>query len=436
MTKWYHVECFPFPRKLKSQGETEESFVANILADEAGILDDDEKRGDIITKLTQKGGAKAENGKPKGASGYVAAAKQIWEKMEEIGDEKDAIGYDEDVHPKKKVKTSTANSEFSRGDKSRGIAYGFYKDCNIDTLKDFLRWNRQTVTGTKDVLLTRCIDGHVNGRIGLCLTCGQGKLRLNDSGNEVSCSGYYNEEYAYKENCPVKMPIERAPRLQPWYSREPSEEEKEKIDAIFEAAKNPTAARASEIQAGKTQLSEEIGNLEWNMDSPKGIKKAASDMLEVIARDATIDLPGDQSKARMGIGKLILTNKSKSALEILELVIEQYGFKATKDEAIKRKSEALESLCGHPANTPALQAILELSNLYSKEGNSNASGTYRKVGEAIKALDFEITEENAKGLGKGKTKVQGIGKGSAEKLFEFVTTGTIEKLEEKRAALS
>ena len=50
--------------------------------------------------------------------------------------------------------------------------------------------------------------------------------------------------------------------------------------------------------------------------------------------------------------------------------------------------------------------------------------------KAIKDLGFEITEENAKSLGKaGKNKVQNIGKGSADKMYEFLTTGTIEKLE-------
>lgn len=54
----------------------------------------------------------------------------------------------------------------------------------------------------------------------------------------------------------------------------------------------------------------------------------------------------------------------------------------------------------------------------------------------MKDFDFEITVENAKGLGKGKTKVVGIGKGSAEKMHEFLSTGKIAKLEEKRAAQS
>jgi DNA polymerase/3'-5' exonuclease PolX len=39
-------------------------------------------------------------------------------------------------------------------------------------------------------------------------------------------------------------------------------------------------------------------------------------------------------------------------------------------------------------------------------------------------------------LSKGKTKVPGIGKGSAEKMKEFCETGTIQKLVEKRASVA
>ena len=57
---------------------------------------------------------------------------------------------------------------------------------------------------------------------------------------------------------------------------------------------------------------------------------------------------------------------------------------------------------------------------------------YKKAIASITVLDYEITEENAKGLGKGKTKVAGIGKGTADKIHEYYSTGTIQKLEEKR----
>lgn len=80
-----------------------------------------------------------------------------------------------------------------------------------------------------------------------------------------------------------------------------------------------------------------------------------------------------------------------------------------------------------------MAALKELSDLYFKAGNSNAGITYKKAVTALSEYPDEITEDNAKGLGKGKTKVENIGKGTADKVYEFVTTGTIAKLEEKRA---
>lgn len=66
-------------------------------------------------------------------------------------------------------------------------------------------------------------------------------------------------------------------------------------------------------------------------------------------------------------------------------------------------------LCG-------LIAIFLILRSFRSFLSSLAGGTYTKVANAIKDLDFEITTDNAKGLGKGKTKVAGIGKGSADKV--------------------
>jgi ATP-dependent DNA helicase PIF1 len=88
---------------------------------------------------------------------------------------------------------------------------------------------------------------------------------------------------------------------------------------------------------------------------------------------------------------------------------------------------------GHPKNTAIVEAFQELSGHYDRERNGNAANTYRKVSNAIKGVQFEITADNAKKLGIGKNKIEGIGKASAERIYEFVTSGKIAKLEEKRA---
>jgi DNA polymerase/3'-5' exonuclease PolX len=58
------------------------------------------------------------------------------------------------------------------------------------------------------------------------------------------------------------------------------------------------------------------------------------------------------------------------------------------------------------------------------------------VVNAVKEMTQEITADNAMSFCKAKTKIPGVGKASAEKMKEFCETGTMEKLEEKRAALA
>lgn len=69
-------------------------------------------------------------------------------------------------------------------------------------------------------------------------------------------------------------------------------------------------------------------------------------------------------------------------------------------------------------------------------GNTNAGISYKKALATLRTIEVEITAENAMSFSKGKTKMPNIGKGSAEKMKEFCETGTIEKLEEKRALLA
>jgi hypothetical protein len=128
----------------------------------------------------------------------------------------------------------------------------------------------------------------------------------------------------------------------------------------------------------------------------------------------------------------ITANKDLSAREILALLIEDYGYVEDKEAKAAAKQEALELACTHPGNAAVTGAISELADLYFQDGNKQAGGTYKKVAKILSELPFEVTASNAMGLCKGKTKVPGIGKSSAEKMHEFITTGTMEKLEEKR----
>jgi DNA polymerase/3'-5' exonuclease PolX len=83
-------------------------------------------------------------------------------------------------------------------------------------------------------------------------------------------------------------------------------------------------------------------------------------------------------------------------------------------------------------NDRIIAVFQELGLLYEKEQNHQAAATYKKVCTALRGLAFEITTENAKGLCKGKDKVPDIGKASADRIHEFLATGKLGKLEEKR----
>jgi poly [ADP-ribose] polymerase len=181
-----------------------------------------------------------------------------------------------------------------------------------------------------------------------------------------------------------------------------------------------------------TSLEDKAKDLDWDISAKEGKQKAVKDLI-ALCEQADVDLP--KTNAKMEIGTIVTGNQGLSASQVAKLIAQKYGFVKQNEQVAEKKAAAVEALCKNPANSEIVQVMLELSNCYFKEGNSNAGITYKKVSAAVAGLDFEITEENAKGLGKNKTKVENIGKGSADKIYEFVTTGKIEKLEEKKAVL-
>ena len=73
------------------------------------------------------------------------------------------------------------------------------------------------VSGAKNALLQRIVDGHVNGRLGICPICGKGRLKLNDDNwEEIYCNGYFDEDTMVRVPCFYKGCTKDAPRFQPW----------------------------------------------------------------------------------------------------------------------------------------------------------------------------------------------------------------------------
>lgn len=314
-------------------------------------------------------------------------------------------------------------------------AYEKYKDLKNSQLDDVLGWNNQFKTGNKDVKLAKIVDGHVYGRLQRCNLCG-GHLKLADDGKCVVCNGQFDEDTQRRIPCHFTCPPVDAPRWKPWYETEPSEEEKEEmakqIDEYSEAGGVPTG-KAESGNADKENLLVLVSDKEWNLADGSGRKAAATEIRDIIAKEGTLNLPQNKKDALVEIFKVLNVNRDKSPDEIISLLIERFGFVKEKKAKAEQKEAAIKGIAACSANVGVIAALQELADLYFKEGNRNAGGSYIKAVQAIKDIDFEITAENAKGLGKGKTKIQNIGKSTAEKIFEFASTGTIEKLEEKRA---
>lgn len=276
----------------------------------------------------------------------------------------------------------------------------------------------------------RVLDGHVNGRLSRCPTCCKGKLKLSDKdgGATVLCGGFFDETIGRHQSCPFEKANKDAPaslRLHPWYSTKPTEEQVEAMKAItLEQEGNAEGAVGANAGEVPPELIEGAKKLKWEVSDGQGMKKAAVAMLELV-KDV-VDVPTDPKKAMIGIGKIVVANreKIKTATGILELVVQEYGIAERKEAAAAKQQEAMEDVCVCPENAPLCQALKELGDLYMKEGNWNASNTYKKAVAAVTELAYEVTADNAKGLGKsGKTKVANIGKGTAEKMHEFVTKG-------------
>jgi len=425
------------PRALK--GVSPEEFVDIHLQDETtdNILDDPIQKAEIIAAIAYKPSKKKAG---EAANGPTTPLEKL---LDQIKTTMEKLDDDEEERPKKKAKTnSKAKKKGKKGTEDDvdleacARAMKVYGKMKADDLKSVIRWNLgYGTTGTKNILLLKCIDGHVNGRLGRCPTCFKGKLNIveSDAGATVSCKGYFDEEIQNRIPCQYTAPATSAPRHKPWYSTEPTEEESDAIKAITEKHLSLAEGGSSDgvlppaLAAAAKKLDDDD---EWDTSNRKW---AAQTMVDLCTSGPThVDLPQDEKKARMAIGKLILSNPNSTAGEILELVVKEFGIAAAKEEAKSKQKSALANSCGNAANAGIVQALQELGDLYFKDGNSNAGLTYKKAIAGITGLDYEITADNAKGLCKAKTKVAGIGKGTADKIFEYCTTGTIQKLEEKR----
>jgi hypothetical protein len=248
----------------------------------------------------------------------------------------------------------------------------------------------------------------------------------------VHCRGRFDEDIQRIVPCSYTVRRSAAGRALPWYTEEPTEEEAEAMKQEREAARGELEG---EVQFKDNPVAQELltkaASMELDLMSNQGKRKAAADFVGLV--DGKVDLPKNRDP-KIEIGKLIMANQSKSPTEIMLTIMETYGFAVDKMEKAAAKEAAVESSIANPKNSALILAFKEVSGYYFKEQNRNAGATYVKAIETLKDLKEEVTAENAMSFSKGKTKLPGIGKGTAEKMKEFCETGTFAKLEEKRAA--
>lgn len=194
----------------------------------------------------------------------------------------------------------------------------------------------------------------------------------------------------------------------PWFHHEPSEKEQEEIMRQEKNETTEIGSSAAVLPAGFLQTLKM--EMKWDVSTKEGMKQTSLELSKILlSDDSPIAIPSntDTSKVRMEVGKIILQNKDKPMEDILALITQKYGLKESKEKDSKIKEEMAASICHVEANGKICNVFRDLAAAYSAEGNRHAANAYRKVVSVIMELEFEITVDNAKGLGSGKNKIQG-----------------------------
>lgn len=106
-----------------------------------------------------------------------------------------------------------------------------------------------------------------------------------------------------------------------------------------------------------------------------------------------------------------------------------------KKKAAKRKASSTATvkkteIVAVEENRPIAEAVLEMAKIYFENKEARKGGVFSKAAKALRDCDHVITSA------KEAQKLPGIGKGIAGYIEEFLTSGSIQKLEELRAGIA
>jgi len=431
MSSSHHVSCFKIPRKLASSGVGVEEFLLEYLVDDPELL---EVRKDEILGMLRAAATKTKSKAKSAKSQDDEGPANIMDRL------KEAAKLDDDDEPaKKKAKTKKPTKEEEDFKAMLSLYRKYDKGLTVSELKDILRWNKQIIGGTKAFVLFKVIDGELHGRLSMCPLC-QGDLKyLEGDYDKIHCSGRFDEDIGRRIPCSYSTPRLANPesvRAHPFYTEEPSEEEKDALEKIKEEVREGGGAGVTKTADNPIaqELLKAAKSLDGKLDfsSNAGRKQAVGEFVALV--EGKVDLPQNRNP-KMEIGKLIMANyDGKSAEEIMQVIFDKYGFANVKEEKAAAKEAAAEAACANPKNAGLILALGECAKYYFAESNTNAALSYKKATTTLTQLEEEVTEDNAMSFSKGKSKLVGIGKATAQKMQEFCRTGTFAKLEEKRAA--
>jgi hypothetical protein len=191
---------------------------------------------------------------------------------------------------------------------------------------------------------------------------------MQEDMENVCCHGVFDEVSQVKIPCSFKdhRLSERLPRDH-FFTEEPTEEEMEEMKAEkgSGAAVNPMAQ----------ELLNEATELKWTLDNNQAISAAADKVAKLV--QGKVALPDKVAKKE--IGQILLPNKDKSPQEIVQLVIDKFGFAEDRIVKNETKEAAMKNACNNPKNGAILSVFQELAQYYFKDGNGNAGASYTKV---------------------------------------------------------
>jgi hypothetical protein len=455
MVAWKCFTCFKPPKSADYKGMSVEDFVEQYMdlsrvtempKDIGGNFDAAAFREEIIAGMHIAANALAVKkvksiASPDGSPSKLArfremadAEKPAKKAKKSKGDEDEPIDIDDDEpYPTSSSSSSSSpakpqvNAEMTDADKVEFGAFQTFNKLSADKIKDYLRWNDQLLTGTKDQLITRIIDLSTKGRLLRCPDCA-GKLILEDGLKpKILCRGHFDEDMGCRVDCSNRWDVDSAPRST-FITKKPSEEEMEGIEKENKGAGGGGGGGGG---GGATAAIDEYEIADFDLETGAGKKSAATALLTA-CRELQVNLPEEDSDAKQVVGRIMMANLGKGMKGILHSIAADRGVKESEDKKANKAMTA-EGSCAVPENAPIFSLMNEFSLLYFKESNANAGSSYRKAANAIRDCEWEITLEIAKNMHKASgKKLAGVGKGSSDKIVELLSTGTVAKLEEKR----